>query len=190
MSRTAPRTPATAASPKTAMIGRRVGRRATCGYVVGTLARERLIETKLTAGREQYGVGLRLAYWVAQVCDADARDHGRVAEDGWRAGEAVKESNSGAKEKRRDVDGFRRGGQHSGAAGWCQRRGPQRISRRPRLWLGSRACDALSHELDGRVGSRPSGGDVVGKYECWSPSVISAPALGDVESASTGEHGT
>jgi len=26
------------------------------------------------------GVGLRRAYWVAQVCNADARDHGRVAE--------------------------------------------------------------------------------------------------------------
>lgn len=31
---------------------------------------------------------------------------------------------------------------------------------------------------------------MVGKDECWSPSVISAPALGDIESASTGEHGT
>jgi hypothetical protein len=34
---------------------RRVGRRATCGHVVGALARERLIETKLTAGRERCG---------------------------------------------------------------------------------------------------------------------------------------
>src|SRR5215204_4324498 len=48
------------------------------------------------------------------------------------------------------------------------------------------AFDAVGHEVDSRVGSRPSGGDVVGKYECWSPSVISVPALGDVESASTG----
>ena len=35
-----------------------------------------------------------------------------------------------------------------------------------------------------------SGGDAVGKYECWSPSVVSAPAVGNVEGASTGEHGT
>jgi hypothetical protein len=83
---------------------RRVGRRATCGHVIGALARERLIETKLTAGRERCGVGLRLAYGVAQVCNADARDHRRVAKDGWRAGEVVEESNSGAKKNRRDVD--------------------------------------------------------------------------------------
>ena len=50
------------------------------------------------------GVGLRLAYWVAQVCNADARDHRRVAKDGWRAGEVVEESNSGAEKNRRDVD--------------------------------------------------------------------------------------
>jgi hypothetical protein len=52
------------------------------------------------------------------------------------------------------------------------------------------AFDAVGHEVNRRVGSRPSGGDVVGKYECPSPSVISALALGLVERASTGEHGT
>src|SRR3954468_16403532 len=50
------------------------------------------------------GVRLCRAYWVAQVCHADARDHRRVAKDGWRAGEVVKESNSGAKQYRCDVD--------------------------------------------------------------------------------------
>src|SRR5438093_77831 len=49
-------------------------------------------------------IRLRLAYWVAQVCNADAPDHRRVAKDDWRAGEAVEESNSGAKKNRRDVD--------------------------------------------------------------------------------------
>src|SRR5881396_1437936 len=49
-------------------------------------------------------VRLRLAYWVAQVCNADAPDHRRVAKDDWRAGEAVEESNSGAKKNRRDVE--------------------------------------------------------------------------------------
>ena len=67
-------------------------------------ARERLIETMRTAGREGCGVGLRRAYRVAQVCNADARDHRRVAKDGWRAGEVVKESNAGAKQNRCDVD--------------------------------------------------------------------------------------
>lgn len=50
------------------------------------------------------------------------------------------------------------------------------------------AFDAVGHEVDRRVGARPAGGDVVGQDECGSPSVISAPALGDVESASPGEH--
>jgi hypothetical protein len=48
--------------------------------------------------------GLRLSYWIAQVGNADARDHRRVVKDGRRAGEVVKESNSGAKKNRRDVD--------------------------------------------------------------------------------------
>ena len=60
--------------------------------------------TKLTAGRERCGVGLRLAYWVAQVCHADARDYRRVAKDGWGGGEVVEESNAGAKKNCRDVD--------------------------------------------------------------------------------------
>jgi hypothetical protein len=68
------------------------------------LAREGLIETKRTVGRERCGVGLHLAYWVAQVRHADARDHRRVAKDGWRASQVVKESNAGAKQHRRDVD--------------------------------------------------------------------------------------
>jgi hypothetical protein len=38
------------------------------------------------------------------VCNADARDHRRVAQDGWRAGEAVEESNAGTKKKRYEVD--------------------------------------------------------------------------------------
>jgi hypothetical protein len=50
------------------------------------------------------GLELRAAYWVAQVCNADARDHLRVAQDGWRANEMVEESNAGTKEKRYDVN--------------------------------------------------------------------------------------
>ncbi len=38
------------------------------------------------------------------MCNANARVHRRVAKDGWRAGEVVEESNSGAKKNRRDVD--------------------------------------------------------------------------------------
>ncbi len=55
-------------------------------------------------GEKGGGSDLRLAYWVAQVCNADAQDHRRVAKDGWRAGEVVEESNSGAKKDRHDVD--------------------------------------------------------------------------------------
>src|SRR3954452_8220815 len=56
------------------------------------------------SARERCRVRLRFADRVAQVGNADARDHRRVAEDGWRAGEVVEESNSGAKKNRRDVD--------------------------------------------------------------------------------------
>jgi hypothetical protein len=35
---------------------------------------------------------LRLVHRVAQMCNADASDHRRVAKDGWRAGEVIKES--------------------------------------------------------------------------------------------------
>ena len=82
---------------------RRGGRRAPCGHIVGA-SRVNVSSRQRTAGRERCGVRLRLAYWVAQVCHADARDYRRVAKDGWRAGEAVEESNFGAKKNRRDVD--------------------------------------------------------------------------------------
>ncbi len=82
---------------------------------------------------------LRLADWVAQVCNADTRVHRRVAKDGWRAGEVGRRVEFRSQEEPpRCRRGFRRGGQHSGAAGWCQRRGPQRTSRRRLLSLGSR----------------------------------------------------
>ena len=74
---------------------------------------------------------LRLAYWVAQVCNADAPDHRRVAKDFWRAGEAVEESNSGAKRNRRDVD-VQFGGEPS-LAKLCRR--SLGLSRAPR-WSG------------------------------------------------------
>src|SRR5215510_5181144 len=58
------------------------------------------------------------------------------------------------------------------------------------LGLVHGACDAIGHEMDSRVGSRPSGGNLVSKYECWSPRVISVPAVGDLERTPTGQHGT
>src|SRR5258707_1242158 len=48
---------------------------------------------------------LSLEYRVAQVCNAYALDHGRVAKADWRAGEAVEESNTSPKKNRRDIDG-------------------------------------------------------------------------------------
>jgi hypothetical protein len=153
-------------------------------------ARERLIKTKLTAGRERCGVGLRLAYWVAQVCNADARNHRRVAKDGWRAGEVVKESNSGAKQNRRDVDmDFVEEASIQELLDGVSAVDPNGLPGGGGFGLVHGAFDAVGHEVNSRVGSRPSGGDVVGKYECRSPSVISVPAMGDVESASTGEYG-
>ena len=74
--------------------------------IVGALAHDGPTGTKLTArSRERVAAGLRLVDRVAQVRDADARIHRRVAEDGWRSGEVVEESNSGAEKNRRDVDG-------------------------------------------------------------------------------------
>lgn len=129
-------------------------------------------------------------YWVAQVGNADARDHRRVAQDDWRAGEAVEESNSGAKKNCHDVDvdfveepGVQALLDGVGAVD------PNGLPGGGGLGLVHSAFDAIGHEVDRRVGSRPAAGDVVGKDECGSPSMISAPALGDVESVSTGEHG-
>src|SRR5829696_8521615 len=55
------------------------------------------------AGRRA-GRRLRLAHRVAQVGDADPRDHPRVAEDGWRAGKVIEQSHAGSEQQRRDVD--------------------------------------------------------------------------------------
>ena len=41
---------------------------------------------------------------MAQACNADTRDHRRVAKEDRRAGETVEEPNSGTKKNRRDVD--------------------------------------------------------------------------------------
>ena len=125
------------------------------------------------------------------MCHADARDHGRIAKDDRRAGEAVEESDSGAKQYRRDVDvdlveepGIQQLLDGVGAVD------PDRFPGSSGLGLLHRACDAVGHEVDRRVRSRPSGGDVVGQDERRSPSVVPAPAFGLVEGASTGEHGT
>src|SRR3954463_4642202 len=147
--------------------------------------------TMILAIFAMFSIGLRLAYWVAQVCNADARDHRRVAKDGWRAGEVVKESNSGAKKNRRDVDvDFVEEASIQQLLDGVSAVDPNRLPGGGGFGLVHGAFDAVGHEVDSRVGSRPSGRDVVGKDECWSPSVISAPALCDVESTSTGEHGT
>ena len=130
-------------------------------------------------------------YRVAQVCNADARDHRRVAKDGWCAGEVVEESNSGTKKYRREVNvDLVEEARIQQLLDGVSAVHPNGLSARGGFCLLHGAFDAVGHEVDSRVGSRPSGGDVVGKYECWSPSVISAPALGDVERASPGEHGT
>ena len=140
--------------------------------------------------RERCGVGLRLAYWVAQVRNADARDHRRVAKDGWHTGEMIKESNSGAKKNRRDVDvDFVEEASIQALLDGVSAVDPNGLPGSGGLGLVHGAFDAVGHEVDSRVGSRPSVGDVVGKDECRSPGVISAPAVGDFEGASTGEHG-
>src|SRR6476660_1202997 len=102
----------------------------------------------------------------------------------------VKESNSGAKKHRRDVDtDFVEESSIQALLDGVSAVDPNGLPGGGGFGLVHGAFDAVSHELDSRLGARPSGGNVVGKYECWSPSVISTPAFGDVERASTGEHG-
>src|SRR3954463_13974913 len=140
--------------------------------------------TMILAIFAMFSIGLRLAYWVAQVCNADALDHRRVAKDGWRAGEVVEESNPGAKKNRRDVDlEFVEEAGIQALLDGVSAVDPDGLPAGGGFGLVHGAFDAVGHEVDGRVGSRPSGGDVVGEDEGWSPGVISAPALGDVESA-------
>src|SRR5512146_2274159 len=136
-------------------------------------------------------VELRLAYWVAQVCNPYARNHRRVAKDDWCAGEAVKEPNAGAEQHRRDVDAeFVEKPSIQALLDRVSAVDPNGLPGGGGLGLVDGAFDAVGDEMDGRVGARPSGGDVVGQHECRSPRVIAAPAMGDVERASTGEHGT
>ena len=154
---------------------------------------QRLVKTVLVSfsrNNTRNGVGLRLAYWVAQVCNADTRHHHRGAKDGWRAGEVVEESDSGAEKNRRDVDAnlVEEASIQALLDGVCAV-DPDGLPGGGGSGLVHGALDAVGHEVDRRVGSRPPGGDVVGKDERGSPTVISAPALGDVERASAGEHG-
>src|SRR5829696_384624 len=136
------------------------------------------------------GIGLRPAYRVAQMRDADALNDHRVAKDGWRAGEVVEESNAGAKKNRRDVDadlveeaGIQQLPDGVGAVD------PDRLSGGGGFGLTHGGLDAVGHEVDGRAGTWPSGGNLVGQHEGRSPGVIPAPTVGHLEGASAGEHG-
>jgi hypothetical protein len=158
-------------------------------FVVARAYLDQLARDNGLTGTRQDSLGF--AYGVAQVCNADARDDCRIAKDGWRVGEAVEESNAGAKKNRRDVDlhfveepGIQ---QLLDGVGAVDANG---LSGGGGFGLVHGAFDAVEHEVDRRVGSRPSRGDLVGQYECGAPSVVSVPAVRDVERASAGEHGT
>ena len=104
---------------------------------------------------------------VAQVCNADARDNCRVAKDGWRGGEVVEESNSGAKKNRRDVDvDFVEEASIQELLDGVSTVDPNGLPGGGGFGLVHGAFDAVGDEVDGRVGSRPSGGDVVRQDEC------------------------
>src|SRR4030095_8698646 len=119
------------------------------------------------------------------VCNADTGDHGRVAKDGRRAGEMVKQSNPGAKKYRRDINGeFVEEPSIQQLLYGVRAVHPNILAGGGGFGLVRLAFDAIGHEVDSRVGSRPSVGDLVGKYECRSPSMISVPAVGDLERAS------
>ena len=62
---------------------------------------------KLQSLAEPYAISaieLLRAHRVAQMRDADAPNHRRIAKRGWRAREMVEESNAGAEQNRGDVD--------------------------------------------------------------------------------------
>src|SRR5215204_4961732 len=108
-------------------------------------------------------IKLCLADRVTQVCDADARDHRRVTKEGWRAGQVVEESNSGAKKKRRDVDvDFVEETSIQALLDGVSAVDPHGLPGGSGFGLVHGAFDAVGHELDRGVGSRPSGGNLVG----------------------------
>lgn len=99
---------------------------------------------------------------VAQMCNADARNHPRVAEDGRRADEVVEEPNSGAKQNRCDVDvDFVDEAGIQALLDGVSAVNANGLSRRGGFGLANSAFDAVGHEVDSRVGSRPSGGNLV-----------------------------
>ncbi len=86
--------------PPSAACGARVGAAESFVSFIPLLGGALLVDTSLVPFR----VGLRFAHSVAQVCNADARDHRRIAQDGWRAAKVIEESNAGTKKKRYDVN--------------------------------------------------------------------------------------
>ena len=94
--------------------------------------------------------------------NADSLDHRRAAKKGWRAGEVVKESNSGAEKNGRDVDIelVEKAGIHQLLDG-VSSVDPDGLPRGGGFGLLHGTFEAVSHEVDRRVGSRPSGGDVM-----------------------------
>ena len=122
---------------------------------------------------------------------ANTSDCCRIAQDGWCSREVVEESNSGSKQNRRNVN-----------ADFIEEVGVQQLldgvgavnanglSASGGFGLFHRTFESIGDEVDSRAGSRPAGGNVVGKDKCRAPSMIAAPALGDIESVSTGEYGT
>lgn len=136
-------------------------------------------------------MALRLAYWVAQVCNADARDHRRVTKDRWRAGEMVEEANPGPKKDRRDVDAeFVEESSIKQLPDGVAAVDSDGLPGGGGFGLLDGAFYAVRHEVDRRAGSRPSIGDLAGKDERRSPGVVPTPAVGDRERAATREHST
>jgi hypothetical protein len=87
------------------------------------------------------------------VCNADARDHRRAAKDSWRSGEVVKESNSGAKKNRRDVDvDFVKEASIQALLDGVSAVDPNGLPGRGGFGLVHGAFDPVGHEVNSRVG--------------------------------------
>lgn len=89
---------------------------------------------------------------VAQVGDAEAGDHGRIAEDDRSAGKVIEESNAGAEQDGGEVD-----------VDFIDQSGVEALLDGIRAvnahgFPGDGGCDAVGDKVDGRTGTRPSAG--------------------------------
>lgn len=118
------------------------------------------------------------------MCYADASNDRRIAQDDWCASKVVEESNSRTEQECHDIhmDLVEQASvqQLLNSASAVDSHG---LPSGSGFGLLHSTLDAIGHEVDSRVRSRPSCGNAVGQHECRTPGVISAPAIGSLKCA-------